>query len=784
MKANIIRELAKSYIKKNKSFYRIISVTIIILTILLTVIGTLGVSAYEGSENINKGKCGNYSMVVTGISKEDIDKIKDISTVHEYLVVPDLPSVVVKSSNMSLQVVNDNYMNTNNIKLEDGKYPTTSNEIVIEEGYMKSEKVKIGDNLEIDELGTYKIVGVVSNYKFGSETKGNRLYIKELEEMKNGTQKLYINCNKNREYTTQQKLTNEFNIPIENIYSPTINNEVNINSEIIKIIVLIVSLILCVVFFLVNNIYASYYQKRECNIGSLVTIGATDSQIRSLFNYEVFIFASKAILVGLGLGSLLGYGVVRIFKLNYEMEYVFSYKLAIAIFIVMLLTVLISVKALLRDLNNRAPIEILRSIKKSKTISFKESKDGKKAGKSLFKDLAFANIRRNKKSIIINIISVSLAGILAISVSTMFSSIDIKEFTELSFKSDVEITPDETNIDIEKIKNMNYVEELRSYKVESGKEVLEDSESFDYVFFDVYIVNNTIFKEITKNNKLDIDKEVILGDTSEDVGEDLEGYPSHKFKEGDKLKLSLVDIISANGALEYKEKGDSVDIKISSILYESQYEYQLINNSDKSSIYYLVIHEDSKIAKTLSKEMNNYERIQIEAEKGKESDVKENILETFSESKGLSVKTFQEVLKEEKSSFYGMIIGIYSIIVTIEFMVIFNLIISFVAFLMSRRKEFGLFRAIGLKDKELKKMVGIECSIINSVSIFIIVTLGNLLGYLAMAEETDPHINLGIDWKINLIIIGFILISQKVIRDIVIKKLSKEAIVEQIKNEE
>ena len=149
---------------------------------------------------------GNANIILNNISKKDIEKISSYSEVKKSYY-EDLNSIVrYKNKYIQINNTDNNILDLYESSIIKGKYPSSSNEIIVEKWIYDMFELKLNHTYEYNSINNikkeYKIVGVADNI-FANKIRGNFLAYTNLNNRysnKNNT--LYLNVeNKNIEKT-------------------------------------------------------------------------------------------------------------------------------------------------------------------------------------------------------------------------------------------------------------------------------------------------------------------------------------------------------------------------------------------------------------------------------------------------------------------------------------------------------------------------------------------------------------------------------------------------------
>lgn len=117
-----------------------------------------------------------------------------------------------------------------------------------------------------------------------------------------------------------------------------------------------------------------------------------------------------------------------------------------------------------------------------------------------------------------------------------------------------------------------------------------------------------------------------------------------------------------------------------------------------------------------------------------------------------------------------------------------NMANTLITSIVTRKKELGIFQAIGMTAKQVRRMLQMEGLIFTGGTLVIALTLGNVIGYYLFlkCKETgmiglnDYHLPL----SEILVMAGILLLLQMVLSAVMSRKFQKESVVERIRYDE
>ena len=230
---------------------------------------------------------------------------------------------------------------------------------------------------------------------------------------------------------------------------------VGINSSYIRMLyligIIVVAIIIISSVFVIRNSFAISITERTRQYGMLSSIGATKKQIRKNVLFEGFILG----IIGIPLGILLGVGVNFILsiilnnligKIIDNVTFIYSLPVAAIIFSIILagVTIYFSCRSSARRAAKVSPIDAIRSNADIK-ISGKKVKSPKII-KKLFGvggDIAYKNLKRNKKKYRTTVISLVVSIAIFISITSLVQygfNISNQAFTDYKYNLMVSIS--------------------------------------------------------------------------------------------------------------------------------------------------------------------------------------------------------------------------------------------------------------------------------------------------------------------------------------------------------
>ena len=214
----------------------------------------------------------------------------------------------------------------------------------------------------------------------------------------------------------------------------------NLVDSLVSVIVIILTLVSIACIIVIYNSFAISVMERKKQFGLFSSIGATKKQLRYTVFFEAFIVG----IIGIPLGVLSGYlGIGIVLKIvNYLLPDVFGFPLALTtypLFIVipvifMIITIIVSAYLPARSASKVSPIEAIR-LNDDIKVKSKKLKTSKIITKlfGVEGQIAYKNMKRNKKKYRITIVSLFISIVLFISFSSLlnYGLEGVYDYTEL-----------------------------------------------------------------------------------------------------------------------------------------------------------------------------------------------------------------------------------------------------------------------------------------------------------------------------------------------------------------
>lgn len=791
-----LTNLVKGNLKSSKAKSVLICITIMLTTTLLTSVGIICNNWLKTNKAATIEYSGSFEGIYKRVNKDKLDIIKNNASIDQYGIYKAIGTSQYEDSNLGLIYADNTIKNMANIKFEDGTMPEKENEIAIESGYLNllNNGAKIGDKIKLsyESLSTGEIKekefilsGILQTSDISKAQKSysaiiSKSYFVSEEVDENTKYNVYINIVKPKKLTADEVkesiLSIAKNMGIEE-YDVRINTDyINASNPDPQVIAggIIVALIIILSSMLV--IYSIFYVSvinKVHEYGKLRAVGATKRQIRKIILREGFILSCISIPLGIAIGYLIGQVVIlKALKMDRYGVGGMNIFIAIGVAVITVISVLLSLLKPMKMACNISPVEAMR-------YDGNDSKQKKRKGyeEINLKKITFANLSRNKKRTVITLLSLSLSGILFIVASTIMNCMNPENMAKDHSLGDITVYLDNYDwnedgsnnlYDIqannplgkemcERLENIPGVKKINMEKsawasidIGAGEKNLEDIQGFDKEFYD------------------ELSEHLVEGEINKEALESGEGlvytHPSYAKEIG--IKVGSTQVITIyDGKDSYKKEFTVlalVDIGGASIRIPE-------------SVMDSLIKTDTTI------------RVGLEIKKDMLKSVEEEIKNITDNDEYLSYGTLEDSIETYKKSMSITSVLIYSLVIIIGVIGLMNLINTMITSIITRKRELGILQAIGLSDKQLVKMLQIEGLFYTVGTLLITLTLGNILGYIAVIIFRNTGASYAIyDYPLTQTIIMIVAITlvQILITYMVTNNFKKDSLVDRIRYSE
>ena len=834
----ILNKLTIKHLFMNKKRTLVTIIGITLSTALMVGIGLL-VSTYLESMRLDaEENHGSYHAMVEGVDDKELEIIENnVNLSRSYYFSP-LGFAKVDSANEYkpyLYVVDANKSFLDSLSLIEGRLPENSNEIVISEhvntdgqlNYQVGDVITLsigtrvvdGEEMEISHnyglstswegdtsipneeslnvilTKTYTIVGIVER-SFYEDFSAAGYMVFSFDTSSHSLNNIYLEYkhpSKSYQYTEEmvsnlglEDLSYNYNDSL--LYFYGVSKYDNINNTYLPLILIALTVISIGCIIVIYNSFAISTMERKKSFGLYSSIGATSKQILKTVLFEAFVVGIIGILLGT-IGAFLGIYIV-VLILNHllgsfiDLHFVFHVNLLYLIIPLFFMVMVIFISAYLpaKRSSKITPIEAIRGNDDIK-ISKKEVRTPKfiRALFGIEGDLAFKNIKRNKKKYRITVISLFISIVMFNTFTSYLGYVtkasDAVDYYDYDIGIDLQGDLGTVEEDMDQI--------LRNYDIDDALEIM------DYGALRVTNLSESDFTLEYRN----------LGyqDIQEDNGLVFNYYV---LSDDDYKEITDSEALLINSKYFTIYTDSSRTVRDVEIFQDSSYNLQFLADGQTLFLDAEVMNQDIKGLKntlytpvpilliSLSTYQNNfqntdecYARIALFTDEYQQinQDIQDKKI-TFGSSSSfyspaIDLANTKNLVLAIKILFYGFIalvtlIGVTSVLNTISTNI--NL----------RRKEFAMLRSVGLTPKGFNKILFFESLFFGLKSLIygIPVSIGiNILISLSLTSVFDSSII--IPWSSILISILGVFIIVLIAMWYSARRVKKENILEALREE-
>lgn len=840
---NLLKKLTIKNLKLNKK-RTIVTIIGILLSVALICAVAGMVSSFQATLIDYAIKdSGNRHITIEDVDVNDLKYFTNNSHVKSMFLTENLGYAKVMDFNENkpyayvLAYTKDAFANTT-IELLSGRLPQDKNEIVISSPYQLGSKLNVGDTISLDigkrvcEDGSklnqsnpyyieegeedtchekiidtttheYKIVGIMErpNYDLESYSAPGYTMITYTDSVTNNVNisLLFKDVKYYKDYVKNIQNDNDLNK-----YNITYNNDLlrwtgaSLSDRSMSVLITVAGVIIAIIVFtsvfVIKNSFDIANQEKRKMYGMLSSIGATSKQIKKNVLHEAFILGVIGIPLGILLGVFADYILVIIINVLFEnLKFVFSISVwPIIISIIMgSLTIYLSVVIAAKKSSKIAPIEAIRNNNEIK-INKKNVKSSKIVNKlfGVGGDIAYKNLKRNKKRNRTTIISIVLSVAVFISLSSFINygfKITGQYYVDLNYSLQVFINEEDTNKinkvyeDLSKMDTVLGSSLNRSLFMDFDATKYYNEEALKYVATDgllvrIMAVGKEEFTRLLEENNVKSDNYNFKGLLMDNI---LAYTKNENYKEINLIDLNKNKTITGT----FNDRHLSIDIikrittfpmgmqsvysNVPTLIVTDDFFDYIVNNYDASE-------DVNRGTGAIYIKSSNAEKLELE-------------IKDYMASSDISLYSIYNVESEaeaQRSVIILVSIFLYGFIIVISLIGITNIINTITTNMNLRKREMAMLKSIGMTKKEFNKMINLESIMYSTKSLIIGIPLGligSFLIYKAFAKGNDYGYIF--PWQAILIAIIVVYILVSLIMYFALRKTRKENIIDTIKDE-
>ena len=708
----VIRKLSNARLRHNHFRNRLIGVIIFMAAAIMAF-----VSSYAYNVTSEYAASTAYQGIFQNLSQENISLLTAdprIESVGVYRSV----GMTERENGVTMGIVcsDEATMRLSNITLMEGCMPQAANELLIEKGYIDALNLKadIGDTISVHyrnqasrqlETADFQITGFIQTT---AENDRNRVaynaivsqnFVRENSALSAGPAAAMISVRDTAKYTNQElkELIRTIgldcgistdNIQINNLYI----DSNNMSKETVLTVLLVGLVLIGVCSLVIYNIFFISVMNNVTSFGQLRTLGATKKQIKRIISKEGNCLALRFIPLGCIAGGMLSFLIDRTaFQLFPDAVIVLLS--GAAIFICVKLSIL-------------KPAKIAMSVSPMEASRYSSYTKVKKSGKRLKRNrkpltpcsLAAMNLLRDRKKSILTFTSLVLSGMMLVGISSLLSSLDPEQRAKQSFPYEGA-----------------YVVELNRALVTptfSLTRLQENNLLTDELKHDILSIDGVSGVVCQQELCVTIDgmETAIRSMNAEDYEALKDRVTAGELPYHDHTGENSLVVNMGSPELEYLQKsyevGDTVTFSQAGNDLQGNFTYvvsAIVFDKNSASSFILPAEE---MEQTVPYNANS--AFVIRMEHGGYTEIEDELHSLIASSDHLRLKTLKDMTMQYKSVFSTISLAAYALLAVIIMFSIINLVNTSMTNIISRRKEMGLFRAIGLDSRQLYHMIGFE----------------------------------------------------------------------------
>ena len=786
----VIKKLASAQLKKErlKKIFTVIAIslaTFLMTSVLLLVSGIITVNQ-NGSNNIT----GSYHALISGIEKEQYQKLCDDVRVDLCGFTASIGSVKSGNDRLNISYSNKDALTLNGLSVSEGKIPEKANEILIEQEYLIRQKInaEIGDTILLPDPdnGGETSFFITGYLKTGVKGTGRSLYAAIVSEEYflemdgwnyfSPAVMLRVNLDAKTDSGDVKNLISQIAADAGCKAAPSYNEAyLNISQPSALIVLAAVAGLLVIVTAGILVIYNIFYISIINSIkeyGQLRTIGMTAKQIQRLVLREGTLLMLPAIPIGLIAGIAVAYLLIPHGFGLWNVLWICPVVVALTY-----ATVRLSIKKPAKIAAAVSPIEASR-YEQNKRPKYRHRQHKLTPG-----SLAVNQVLRYKKKNILTAASLVLTGVLLLGLSSVLSSVNAKDMALSGFARGQFVL---------RISNQELVENPLEILQESSPFTEEVEKELSQLSGVQKIMNDQHLPASCDLQALESDAEIV-GFEKADMALLQSCLLNGKISDYEQMASKNQMVIGRPGDFEkyfgiHPEAGSSVTLKIFDGQHTENLEFEIAavldeskigNHGDKIDMLLLPVDSMQKVAHS-----NLTYQYVICVEDSFEQQAENEIDQIVSDNPRLSVDSLSAAVAQNENFLQGTQLALAIAIVLIGCFSVMNLLNTTLTGIIVRRREFSLMRSVGMSQKQLSVMVHKEGLIVVGMGLVLSVIIGGGIGYVLcsfLKNSLMSYLNYQFPLGITILNCAVIILCSVLITTGALKKQSKSSVMEALR---
>lgn len=818
---NILNKLTIENLKLNKKRTIVTIIGIILSTALICAVAGMITSFQKTLVDAEISLDGKYHVGVQDVNKEELQYMENNKNIEDYFEIGNLGYSLIDNTNIEQKYVDDNkpYFNVlaaddktfenASIKIAEGTTPTNNEEIIVEKDLLKRLNKSIGDTITFDlndrydketllkrndpyvdgetltktTTKTYKIVGTMEEPINILNDYYSPSYIAITKDELPEVADIYIFLKNSKTYSDTLETINVDGKNTYVLHTELLRWEGSLLSDNnMKMITalggIVIGIIIVTSVFVIRNSFAISITEKLKLYGMLSSTGATSKQIRKNVLFEGLILGLISIPIGIICGVvaiLLLIIIINLILVDFlnGIKFVYSVPLLPILLAIILssVTIFLSTLSSARKAAKISPIEAIRG---NNDIKIKSKKlTTPKFIKKMFGiggDIAYKNVKRNKKKFRTTVISliVSISIFLAASalIDYGFKMSEVY-YKDLSYTINISDSLENINNIVKKfniddyniIKEVGMSSNINNYLNDAGKEF--NNGCIEPLTTSVIAISDQQFQKYVKSLNLDYEKVKYDGIIIDNV---------YLTINEQKYTGKILDMKNDTNITISNDEGYKKDINIAMVTEKRPMGLEFYYYTGS-----VIIIDDSFTDIQFTHDATIY----INEENA--ADLEEKITESFPDT---STYNIQESVKAMNAMVLIVSIFLYGFIAIITLIGVTNIFNTITTSMNLRSKEFAMLKSIGMTSKEFNKMIRLESIMIGLKSLLFGLPIGCVLSYLIfLSMEYQMIMQYVLPYKYIIISVVFVFLVILLIMKYSLSKINKQNIIETIRND-
>lgn len=794
----IIHGLAKADLKTHKLKTFLTAIIIILATCLMATIFSVLVN--DALDQANQAPYHAMYRAVNEDTKTTLQSDKDFEAVGIY---KSFGNQVDRDGRTDLAYMDEQTLAFMGFRLVDGVIPDSENEVLVSETYLKNRALSVGDTFRfayVDSLTNeereeeFTVCGTIQNKE---QERGEQFYVVTSNSFRMKYAQQYSQITS--DFSTETAATVDVLVLLNSDYSSTGSDtqkdflkskgesagipsfDVIINESYIDGVYFDGTVIAAVIFFTIFLMFASsfvIYSIFYISIvnsmpmyAQLISLGTTQKQLRRFLNTQGNMLAVRFIPLGALISILL---IVLISGVQWLL-----YDALITLFAILLIYVVIKFAL-------RKPAKLLANASPIEAMKFRdgETAGSHKALKQITPDsLAKSNLHTNRKKNRMSIISLSISGTLMIALAILVSSINLPAMIRQSYPMD-----EDFQIGIQMDNFYERFPTIIQNNPLSGELMgqITDIPGVQKIILDECVMGRLVESAVNYTS-LEDNLELLNSLSPEliaNVSEIASGTVSYDDLGTNEIVINKYRTDRSELNYGDLQVGDSLTFRfeVGGQIIEETFTVAGIAYFPSTGLFYCTQEAIEQISP-----YNNTTHISIFCDKNYTEPVKDRLASLISGNPNLRLKVYSE----EYSMIAGFInVTMSSLYAVSAFVVIFgllNMINMLINSAIIRKREFALLQAVGMTNRQLRKMLyreGMSVSIKSALLAAAFgITIGGLLCYLANKVMALKFVIFAIDPLPVLLFAAVLIGLQILVSYCICRSIEKTSLIENLRAE-